>query len=74
MLLWSAAIQTGAEDRLIESSHRDLHISVRLMANKLFGALFDDLGFCERPEGCHGDCGHRNRNHVHGEFVHHKTT
>lgn len=36
-------------------SYRDLDISVRLMANKLLGALFDNLGFCEGPEGCHGD-------------------
>lgn len=30
------------------------------MTNKLLGALFDDLGFREGPEGCHGDCGHKN--------------
>lgn len=32
------------------------------MANKLLGALFDDFGFCEGPEGCHGDCGHKHIN------------
>lgn len=54
-------MQTQAESsQLIKSSYRDLYISVRLMANKLLGALFDDLGFCEGPEGCHGDCGHKN--------------
>lgn len=46
--------------KLTKSSYRNLYISVRLMANKLLGALFDDLGFCEGPEGCHGDCGHKN--------------
>lgn len=44
----------------MKNSYRDLYISVRLMANKLLGALFDDLGFCEGPQGCHGDCGHKN--------------
>lgn len=34
---------------------RDLDISVRLMADELLGSLFDNLGFSEGPEGCHGD-------------------
>lgn len=36
-------------------SYRNLHISVRLVANELLGSLFDNLGFCEGPDGCHGD-------------------
>lgn len=36
-------------------AYRNLHISVRLMADELLGSLFDDLGLCEGPEGCHGD-------------------
>lgn len=38
-------------------SHRDLHISVRLVADELLGSLLDNLGLCEGPEGCHGDWG-----------------
>lgn len=38
-----------------QEAYRNLHISVRLMADELLGSLFDDLGLCEGPEGCHGD-------------------
>lgn len=36
-------------------TYRNLDISVRLMAYELLGSLFDNLGLCEGPEGCHGD-------------------
>lgn len=38
-----------------QEAYRNLHISVRLMADEFLGSLFDDLGFREGPEGCHGD-------------------
>lgn len=33
----------------------NLNISVRLVAYELLGTLFDNLGFYEGPQGCHGD-------------------
>lgn len=32
------------------------------MANELLGSLFDNLGLCEGPEGCHCDWGQKIRN------------
>lgn len=40
---------------VFQEAYRNFHISVRLMADELLGSLFDDLGLCEGPEGCHGD-------------------
>ncbi len=39
----------------VSQTYRNLHISVRLMANEFLSSLLDNFGLCEGPEGCHGD-------------------
>lgn len=51
--LLTSQVQTGS---CCHEAYRNLHISVRLVANELLGSLFDNLGLREGPEGCHGDC------------------
>lgn len=38
-----------------QDTYRDLDISVRLVADELLSSLLHNFGFCEGPEGCHGD-------------------
>lgn len=45
-------------------AYRNLHISVRLVANELLGSLFDNLGLREGSEGCHGDWEQKNKTGV----------
>lgn len=51
----SYKVEVIRSDCIHTDSYRNLDISVRLVANELLGSLFDNLGLCEGPEGCHGD-------------------